>query len=152
MSGASVAAGSIRTPTARHRPLPSCQRAFTLIELLIVILILTILAAIAWPSFQQTIQTSRRADARVALLDAARGLERCQTRHDQYTHATCGVPQTSPEGYYRITEAQPRTATTYRLRATPIGAQIHDAESCAWLELDHRGQRTAAGTAGPSCW
>jgi type IV pilus assembly protein PilE len=127
-------------------------RAFSLLELLVVVAVVGVLAAIAWPSYKDTVQKSRRADARVALLEAAQRLERCRTRHESYDHPECPIPTTSPEGHYQITESEPRSALTFRLRATPVGAQAGDAPNCGWLELDHRGQRAATGKASTACW
>jgi type IV pilus assembly protein PilE len=128
------------------------SRAFSLLEVLVVMAVVGILVAIAWPSYKDTVQKSRRADARVGLLDAAQRLERCRTRYEAYDHPDCAVPAASPEGHYRITEPESRSALTFLLRATPIGTQAADAPHCAWLELDHRGQRAAAGKAAAACW
>ncbi len=125
---------------------------FSLLELLIVLAVLAILSAVAWPSYQDTVHKSRRADARVALLEAAQLLERCQTVHQSYSHPDCIIPVQSPEGFYRITEPEARGAHTYRLRATPIGPQAADIPACAYLELAQTGQRSASGQAGAACW
>ena len=125
---------------------------FSLLELLIALAVLAILSAVAWPSYQDTVHKSRRADARVGLLEAAQLLERCHTVHQSYSHADCVIPAGSPEGYYRITEPVARGAHTYRVRATPIGAQAADAQACGYLELDQTGQRSASGQAAADCW
>jgi type IV pilus assembly protein PilE len=125
---------------------------FSLVELLVVLAALAILASLAWPSYQDAVRKARRADARTALLDAAQRLERCHTRHGSYDHEHCTVPATSPDGFYRIIEPDPRGALSFRLRAVPTGAQAADAKSCAFLELDHRGQRTSSGAAAAGCW
>jgi type IV pilus assembly protein PilE len=144
----------MRAAPASARPqAPAARRGgFTLLELLIVVVAVAIVAAIAWPSYADSVYKARRADGRVALLEGAQRLERCLTRHDSYSHAACTVPVLSPDGHYRITEPEPRGPASFRLRATPTGAQAGDAASCAWLELDHRGQRTAAGKTGAACW
>lgn len=135
-----------RRVRAAHSP------GFSLLEVLVVLAVVGILVAIAWPSYTDTVQKSRRADARVALLDAAQRLERCRTQHEAYDHPDCAIPAASPEGHYRITEPEPRGTLTFLLRATPIGAQAGDAPDCGWLELDHRGQRGAVGEAAAACW
>jgi type IV pilus assembly protein PilE len=140
-------------PESVHRQAPaSRQSGFTLLELLLVVAMVAIVVAIALPSYSDSVYKARRADGRVALLEAAQRLERCMTRNDSYSHAACTIPELSPDGHYRITESEPRGPTSFRLRATPIGAQAGDAASCAWLELDHRGQRTALAKTGVACW
>ncbi|AHE99488.1 type IV pilin protein [Thioalkalivibrio paradoxus] len=133
----------------RHR---GAARGFSLVELLVVIAVLALLAAIAWPSYRDTVLKAQRADARAALLQAAHRLERCHTLNGSYLHPDCAIPDTSPDGHYRLIEPEPRAALAYRLRAVPIGPQAADAGNCAWLELDQRGQRTASGHPGASCW
>lgn len=132
-------------------PLPR-NPGFSLVEVLVVLALVATLAALAWPSYRETVYSARRTDARIALLGAAQVLESCHVRHERYSHPDCTVPEVSPNGHYRITEPQPREDAGFRLRATPIGAQAGDSRSCAWLELDHRGQRTVSGEAGTACW
>ena len=52
------------------------NRGFTLVELMIVVAIVAILAAIGYPSYQNSVQKSRRADGRAALQEAAARQER----------------------------------------------------------------------------
>ena len=55
---------------------PANQRGFTLIELMIVIAIVGILAAVAYPSYAEYIRRGHRAEARAALLQGAQWMER----------------------------------------------------------------------------
>ncbi|MCP4091353.1 MAG: prepilin-type N-terminal cleavage/methylation domain-containing protein, partial [Gammaproteobacteria bacterium] len=55
------------------------SRGFTLIELMIVVAIVGILAAIAYPSYQEQVRKSRRADANGALLGLANAMQRHAT-------------------------------------------------------------------------
>mgnify|MGYP005605317985 CR=1 FL=1 len=63
------------------------NRGFTLIELLIVMVIASVLAMIAVPSYQASVIKSRRADGRVVLNDTAQRLERCYTQFGAYDAA-----------------------------------------------------------------
>ena len=47
------------------------QRGFTLIEVMIVVAIVGILSAIAYPSYQEYVRRGHRAEARAGLLQAA---------------------------------------------------------------------------------
>ena len=115
------------------------QKAFTLIELMVTVAIVGILASIAYPSYQDSVMKSRRADAKGALLGFANAMERRFTETNSYlgaagnnaTPADTGAPRIYPtqspvDGgtpYYNLTINAGITASTYTLRATPTGAQ-----------------------------
>jgi len=79
------------------------QRGFTLIELMIVLVIIGIVASIAYPSYTRYVQNSVRTDAHAGLMQAASELERCYTR--SYTYSDCPINNTSPENNYKIEES-----------------------------------------------
>ncbi len=123
------------------------HNGFTLIELMIVIAIIGILTAIAFPSYQNYLKQSRRADAKGALMGLANAMERHFTETNSYekaavSNANTGKPRiystTSPiDGdiaYYDlgITTA---TQTTYTIRATPISSSAQKDDG--FLELKH---------------
>ena len=115
------------------------QRGFTLIELMITVAVIAILAAIAYPSYQDSIRKSRRTDGKNALTQAVANMERYYTEKNTYaTAAICGTTPaicpgsctggicTSTEGNYTITFFVVPTATTFSLKAQPLGAQAVD--------------------------
>src|SRR5258708_40052678 len=63
----------------------SSSKGFTLVELMVVIVIVAILAAIAIPGYTSQIRKSRRTEARNALLDAAAREERFFATNNYYT-------------------------------------------------------------------
>lgn len=131
------------------------HRGFSLIELLIVMVIASVLAMIAVPSYQASVMKSRRADGRVVLNDTAQRLERCYTQFGAYDAADCAIADgeeiLSQEGFYLVTVAV-ADAATYTLTAAPQGAQEDD-EDCGSLGLTNTGVRSITGDGElERCW
>lgn len=136
------------------------ENGFTLIELMVVIAIVGILAAIAYPSYTDSVRKTKRSDAQIALSRAATLQEREYTQNNAYTNTMANIGgATSDEGYYTISASIAAcTSSCYLLSATPVagGAQASD-EDCWTITLDHTGRKASAnkaGTANPSgtCW
>jgi type IV pilus assembly protein PilE len=134
------------------KPRRKAQQGVTLVELLVVIMIVGILAGIAIPSYRQYTIRVRRADAKIALTNAAQLLERCFTRFNAYNNAGCtlAVPYLTPDGTYNITGNI--TAANFALTATPQGPQATDTD-CANFSLNQTGAQTVSGTkTAIQCW
>ena len=129
-------------------------RGVTLIELVIAMAVVAILAAIAFPSYQEQMRKTRRADGKAELMETAQQLERCYTRFSRYNDGNCGValPFNSSEGYY-VVSAAAITASAFTLDATPQGAQANDTR-CGVLRLTSTGQQGSQGqsTDANECW
>lgn len=138
------------------------QRGVTLIELLIVVAIIGIIAAIAIPSYRRYVVRANRADAKTALLQTAQSLERCYTNSTPFAYdsvtcqASVGFPFTVPSGFYVIDAAggapEPQR---YTITATPQGTQAGEDTQCGAFSLNQAGVQTVSGTlsAQPQeCW
>lgn len=126
------------------------QSGFTLIELMITVVIIGILAAIAYPSYQEQVRQTRRANAQADLMELASYMERYYTENFTYVGTKGALPfSQSPKSgtaYYSIIVASNPTATSYQLVATAQGAQADDT-NCTPLTITQTG---ATGPAG--CW
>lgn len=128
------------------------MRGITLLELMIVVTIVGILAAFAFPSYRAQVIRTHRADGMAALMQESQRLERCYTRFSAYDNSNCDAPAfTSLDGHY-IVEAT-RTASAFTLDATPQGGQADDTE-CAVLRLKSDGVQGSQGadTDTNDCW
>ena len=129
-------------------------QGFTLLELMIAVAIVAILAAIAYPSYEEHMIKTRRAEGRAAMLEVAARLERCFTRFNAYDHAACAdiASMRSENGYYQVSP-DALNATSFSLQAEPQLAQVKDTK-CGTLTLTSVGVRSQTGSppSGYKCW
>jgi type IV pilus assembly protein PilE len=138
-------------------------RGFTLNELMIVVAIIAILAAIAVPWWGRYTYRARRADAQKLLVHVAQAEERFYTDYNHYplTASSLGYATDTPlseNGYYQLSLALPAGSSAgqgYVATATPQGVQADD--KCGNLSIDSTGQKlpdptnTSANSNG-RCW
>ncbi|MGI9234596.1 MAG: type IV pilin protein [Woeseiaceae bacterium] len=131
------------------------MQGVTLLELMIVVVVIAIITAVAFPSYRQQVMSTKRADGKAALLDTAQELERCYTRFSAYNNAGCGValPLTSPEGHYVVSAVGAVSASAFTLAATPQGPQADDGQ-CGVLRITSTGVQGSQGasTDANDCW
>ena len=139
---------------------------FTLIELMIVVSIIGIISAFAYPAYQTQVMKTRRGDAKATLTALAQAMEESYTNTMDYTAATLGsgasdlFPAESPldsnTKFYDLSiNAGSTTARFFIIwaRAKSPGPQAND--DCPNLWINSIGQRGASdtdGTAISTCW
>ncbi len=142
---------------------------FTLIEVLIVCAIIAILAAVALPSYQDSVRKTKRAEGKAALLQVMQQQERFYSQNTTYAAftaaASAGFKTYSGESgagkaNYQITGAACGGVTTLAdcviLTATPsTGSHVFVDTQCQTLTLTNLGVRGVTGGATMSaidCW
>ena len=130
----------------------------TLIELMIVVAIVAIITSIAYPSYQEQMRKTRRADAQAALMDAAARMERFYTQFGRYTGtiASANINATSSENFYQISIATIAAPfQTFTLRATPAAGSTQANDRCGNLTINQAQQKGAEngnGLGEEECW
>lgn len=144
------------------------MKGFTLIEVMIVVVIVAILAAVAVPSYQESIRKSKRTDAREALTRAAAAQERYFFSNNKYAADLKDLgfsSAISSDGYYSLSMGTTECGSAtnkypcYTITATPVAgkAQAKDT-TCASFSIDHTGKTTSKDSASPAkdtseqCW
>lgn len=133
------------------------QQGFTMIELMIVVVIIAILAAVALPNYRRYVVRAHRADAQRALLDLAGRQERYLYSNNAYTNslAALGANSSMAGAYYTMSIDPAGTSTVaYSLVAAASGTQQRDDKLCQTLKLDQAGRQQSTGSVGndPACW
>ncbi len=141
------------------------QSGVTLLEMLIVVVIVSILAAVAYPAYQDYVVRSNRAVGAGSLLEVAARQEQYFANNAGYASTTAllgygaayyvdrdGEQGTAASGIYLITVANVTSAPAldFTLTATPQNYQTRDTD-CGDLTLTDRGVKDQSGS-GERCW
>jgi len=121
-------------------------QGFTLIELMIVVAVVGILSAIAYPSYQEFVRKARRADGKEALVRVQIEQEKWRTNNATYTGTIgdLGLTADSAEGHYEIAITA-NSATDFTATATGEGSQADDGD-CSTLTI------TSTARTPTACW
>ena len=153
-------------------------RGFSLMEIMIVLAIVAILSAIALPSYNASVQRSRRADAKNALLDLAAREEKYFAVNNSYTSvalnlycgsttsgtSTCAASfpmgvGTSGNYDYNVTVTS-ATTTAFTATATPVAGGTQVSDACYEYLINQLGAQSNLSASGAavtltgnnSCW
>lgn len=148
-------------PSSRFR---ACATGFTLTEVMIAVIVVMILASIAWPSYASYVIRSKRVEAIAVLHENMQQQERIYSLRNRYLaysreenpdglkwHSAASPQRSSHEISARPCEGHPLTACV-ELIAVPgtsgVDASFRDL-MCGTLTLNSRGVRTPTA---PACW
>ncbi|NWB97814.1 type IV pilin protein [Pseudomonas gingeri] len=123
---------------------------FTLIELMIAVVVVGILAAVAYPNYLSYVKKTHRYEIAELISEQAQTLERFYTRNATYVGVT-GL--SAGNSYYNITSTL--AATTFTLTATPSTGSMMVGDMCGNYTLDNTGARANPGSVGATtkdCW
>jgi len=131
------------------------MRGITLLELMIVIVIVGILAAVAYPSYRDSVARAKRNEAKAGLLKIATNQERLYLNSNTYTQDMtdlgfaidgCAVPSDSGTYQFCVTNAD---ASNFNAVAT-YQPNDNEVDKCLTFQIDGRGVKTSAPE--PDCW
>ena len=141
-------------------------RGFTLIEVLVVLLIMSLLASLAWPGYAAYLTKTRRMEGKVALITALQQQEQHHALHHSYVAFSNAAPvdglhwwsgnAAASSAYELDAEACPGSdlRDCVQLRARPgtsnVDVRFADAE-CGTLLLSSTGEQGASGKSA-RCW
>lgn len=130
----------------------SRETGFSLIELLIAVVIIGILAAVAYPSYQDYVLRSRISEATGGLAEMRLDAEQYYADNRTYVGFPCNPP--SQAEYFQFTcPAANLSANTYLLQAEGLAAE---GMSGFTYTLDQSNTRTSTitpwGVSSSSCW
>jgi type IV pilus assembly protein PilE len=129
---------------------------------MIVVVIVAILAAVAVPSYQDSVRKTWRRKASACLVEMAQGMERRYTAGLSYIADPANLTLLPPQvcstednmaSRYVFSHVADPTDETFSLQAVPQGAQASGDARCGTLSINQLGVRTVSGTAPVAeCW
>ena len=149
---------------------PRSADGFTLVELLIMVVILGVLGAIAYPSYTRSVAKGKRAEAKAQLLEAAQYMQRYYSQNDRYDQSNAATPvanalptplTTVPKNAtgsainYNLSFATNSLTTNgFTIQAVPANTMASD--MCGTLSVNQVGRKSVSNTTNSqtadTCW
>ena len=145
------------------------ERGFTLVEMLVVLAIVSILGAIAYPGYARHVVKARRVEAQLALVDAMQRQEQYRALHHRYVAFSAASLDADSRQFHWWLGTRPEDSAyelegracedqaisqCIELRARPGTANVDTGfadPDCGILSLDSTGAQGASGDA-QRCW
>ena len=129
------------------------QKGFTLVELMIAIVIVGILASVAYPSYQDSIREGRRIDATSTLMALQLEIEKRRANNQSYANslpvADAAATYDSRDQLYDIKYSN-LSASTFTVTATPKAGTDQANDACTFV-VNENGPDTS-NAASRACW
>ncbi|MEL7537457.1 MAG: type IV pilin protein [Pseudomonadota bacterium] len=145
------------TNLANYTTTPRLQRGVTLLELMIVVVIIALLAAIGYPSYAEYSLRAGRTEGRAAVIQYAAEQEKFYLNNNTYATSMAqlrgagGATYTTPNGQYEIS-IENANASTFRLVATYTGTAAGEAGRCQRMWIDHDAEFGSSPKTPDVCW
>ncbi len=127
------------------------MRGVTLLELMIVVVVIAIMTAIAFPNYRDFVDRAKRNEAKALLLEVAQNQERFYLQNSRYgTLVELGytVPLDTDAGTYRVTVVGP-DASNFDAQAL-LRKPGNETGKCNSFNIDGRGTQTSLPYT--DCW
>ncbi len=136
------------------------SQGFTLIELMITVAIIGILAAIAYPSYQDSIRKSRRAEGRTAMMQVLQQQERYMTQNNSYL----AFAETATDKPFKNFSGDDRNKAAYQIGARACSGDIkicveifgkpykYTDPDITELKITSTGVKSCTGNKPSVCW
>ncbi|WP_019140515.1 type IV pilin protein [Noviherbaspirillum massiliense] len=142
-------------------------RGFTFVEILVVAVVVAILTTMAYPSYQEAVRKSRRAEGKAALMQVMQQQERYYSLHNSYIAFSSGSTG-GDEKRFKWYSGESPARSAYEIRAAACKDESirdcvlliaepgtsavnpgHKDAACGSLTLSSTGEK---GADGPDCW
>lgn len=146
------------------------EAGFTLIELMIVVVVIGVLSAVAYPAYTDQIRKGKRADARAALMNLVQQQERYMTQRNVYLAFAAGAADSSTPFKDHIGSDEAKSSHLLGAQTCqPVGAVTPTLSDCVevfaepktgvfsdpevtLMAIDTMGRRRCTGTNTSRCW